>query len=84
MGKNEVLRYSISEIREMLNANFKVHIKGIGFNLVGFNGFVGHAGLVKYMPNVEIQCLIERALKSKKDKFQCTYRGYFSVTLYSK
>lgn len=84
MGKNEVLRYPISQIREMLNANFKVHVKGIGHNLTRFNSFVGHSGLTKIMPNSEIQCVIERALKSKKDKYKIVYRGYFILTLYSK
>lgn len=84
MESNTVLKYPISQIREMLNANFKVHIKGIGHNLVDFNSFVGHSGLCKIMPNVEIQSVIDRALKSKKDKYIIVYHGYFILTLYSK
>lgn len=74
----------MNKLRENTNANFKIHLKGIGKKNEIFNGFIGFQTLLTEFDSREIESLVCKAINSGRDKFKKQYRRGITVTLYSK
>ena len=77
-------KYSISELRELFNQQFKIHLSWKVSGKYKLHGFYGFQTFVSYFDSGAIECMFEKAMRSKKDKIVFKNRGFITVTLYSK